>query len=181
MHQVLQTARSGNDHICASAKCRLLVSVAHASIHGHDLAGSRLAERGEFPHDLLGEFSRRSEHQTSGATRAPLIDPSQQGKAKRKGLARPGGGSPADVAPGQGVGDRRSLNGEGLGNPATGERGNDRFGQPELGKGGGHGVTSPVLACLTRPRAHEWTGSRVGRRGSPTGEKMLPWFAGEAM
>ncbi len=90
------------------------------------------------------ELTGGHEHEPtrSARLRAGAVD--DEGDAECQRLAGPGGGTAGDVAAGERVGHRQSLDGEGFVDAALGEGCDDPRGDAEVGEGRVHG--GPVLA-----------------------------------
>jgi hypothetical protein len=138
LDQVGEPPRAGDEHVDPVAQGRHLLAVPDAAVHrGHPGADGR----GQGSHDLLdlcGELTGGDEDE-GGRLPAALApcgrrrrQPGQDRQREGERLAGTGGSLPADVAPGQAVGQGGGLDGE---------RGDD---PPALERGGQHGRDAEV-------------------------------------
>ena len=93
-----------------------------AAVDGGDAYAAYLAEGREHVLDLVGELAGRGEHEAAGRLRLRPPDSLEQRKPERERLARAGLGLAAEVAAGQGVGDREGLDRERFGDVVARER-----------------------------------------------------------
>ena len=115
VHQVVQAAGSGDEHVGAAAQLADLRTVGRAAVHGgHEVAGfaGDLHARAA---DLLSQLARGADdaHARGAAAALHALERGQRGQQERCGLAGAGGGGGDDVAAFQDVGDGLLLNGRG--------------------------------------------------------------------
>ena len=93
-----------------------------AAVDGRDAYAAHLAQGREHVLDLVGELTGRREHERPRRLRLRPPDSLEQRKAERERLPRAGLGLAAEVAAGQGIGDRERLDREGFGDAVARER-----------------------------------------------------------
>ena len=116
-----------------------LATLADAAVDDGLAQAEDLGERGERVADLARELARRQQHEAARALRdgATAGQAREQRQTEREGLAAAGAAATEHVAAGQRVGDRRALDGGGLGDVARGQRVHDVAGDAEVGEGRG--------------------------------------------
>ncbi len=139
LDEIEQAARAGDEDRRAAAQGVELAPVGDAAEHRQDEAASSLAERDQLIAHLEGELARRDEDDARGVVGLGAADAGEHRDAEGEGLARAGRRLDAQVASVEPVGDRRSLDGEGLGEAFGGERVGHVGGDAERGERGGHG------------------------------------------
>ncbi len=112
LDEVGQAARAGHDHVDAGPQGCELGSEADAAVEGVDGAPHGGEEVLELVADLGGQLTGRDEHQRLGPLGRRVGDAGGERQAEGQRLAGAGGGPPAHVAPGEGVGQRGHLDGE---------------------------------------------------------------------
>ena len=141
--EVLEATGAGDDDVDALADRGDLGVLADAAEDG---AGAQPGGRGQGCEGLLDlgdELTRRREDQGArglGTARGTARgQPRDEWQQEGIGLARAGAPAAQDVASGEGVGQRRGLDGSGAGDPALGEDRDEGGGHAERAEGGAHG------------------------------------------
>ena len=119
--QVDQPAGRGDDRLDPVGDGLDLLVHVRSAVDGDDPAADGLGERCEHVVDLERQLAGRDQHQAARAAGLGVGQALEQGQAEGQRLAGAGLGLPADVAPGEGVGDREGLDGEGPQDPLVGE------------------------------------------------------------
>ena len=154
LHEVLETARAGDDDVDAAGERVDLRRGADATEHGGGAQAHRRGQRGDDRRDLVGQLTGRHEHQAPRTLglRAPAVrreaDDERQGEGD--GLARTGTATTEQVASGEGVDQRRLLDGERVVGAALGEEPHQVLGDAELGEGHRGGGELDVGRCAGR-------------------------------
>ncbi len=141
LDEVLEPARGGDDDLGAAAQRARLTADGHAAHDGGEPQLQRPGVRGEGVGHLLGQLTRRYEHQGQralGIGAAPL-GAGQQRQAEREGLARAGPAAAEDVPAGQRVRQGGRLDRERHGHPLRDERRLELGGHLQLTEGLGGG------------------------------------------
>ena len=119
--EVGEPAGAGDEHVDALTQRLALRAEAHAAVHGGDPEAVRAGEEPQLAGDLAGELAGRHEHERGGAVGAGPLAAGDDREAEGERLARAGRRLAGDVAPGEGVGERRGLDGERRVDAAGGE------------------------------------------------------------
>ena len=117
-----------------------------ATVDGLHEAPCGAAQRHEGALHLFGQLAGGHQHQPGGAVGGGLADSGHQRNAEAQCLARTRGCTAAQVSPGEGIGQRDRLHGEGFGHPAGGEGFGHPRGHAQFGKCG-HVVVSLGVRC----------------------------------
>ena len=115
---VLEAAGTGHHDVDTEVEGLARDVVRGAAVDADHAASTVVGELGQFLLHLRGQFARRHQDQGHRLAGTGLGEARHQGKAEGQGLAGAGDGLADDVAPGQGVGKRGLLNGEGFGDAA---------------------------------------------------------------
>ena len=133
-----QPAGAGDEDVDAGAQPADLRVGAHAAEDGEGLHVQRLGQRSHGRIDLGGQLAGRHEDQRARLARLARLlagrETGQQRQQEGVGLARPGAAAAQDVAPGEGVRQRRGLDREGGGDAVGIEDGGQRGGHAEAGE-----------------------------------------------
>jgi hypothetical protein len=134
-----EPARTCDDNVDASAQSADLRTGSDAA---EDSDGAQPKGTGQRAHcriDLSRELAGRCEDERPGSARPQRRGVPSQSVEQRKGervrLAGPGAAAAEHVAAGQGVGQRRGLDGKRCGDPDAAESLAERLGQTELTEG----------------------------------------------
>jgi hypothetical protein len=136
LDQVLQPSGRRHDDLGAAAQRTGLPADRHpADDRGHPQL-QRPGVRGERVGDLLGQLAGRDEDQRERKSRLGALPggTGQHGQAEGEGLARAGAAAAEHVTAGEGVGQRRALDGERHGHALGGERREQLLGHVEVGE-----------------------------------------------
>ena len=155
LHEVFETAGAGHDDVDARAKRLLLRTLADAAEDGGDSKTDGMCQRLDGRGDLRGELSRGGEDQTTWATRGQrgrgCCDTRHQRQRERDRLAAAGAAAAEHVPPGERVGKRVPLDGEGLGLARGGENVGEHCGHAEVEESRHGGAFVIVRAQLHDP------------------------------
>ena len=160
LEEVLEAAGGGDDDLDALAERLHLALHAGAAVDGEHLGLGAPAQGHELLLHLRGELTGGHEHEALGPAGRGLLDAGEQREAEGDGLAGAGGRLAADVAAGEGVGERGGLDGERLGDAEDVEALAQAGGHAEVGEGGGHGGG---FSCI------EGAGTRAHSKGGSAG------------
>ena len=169
--EVLEAAGAGDQQVDALAERVGLATLADAAVDDGLAQAEDLGERGQRVADLARELARRQQHEAARTLRdgATAGQAREQRQTEREGLAAAGAAATEHVAAGQRVGDRRALDGGGLGDVARGQRVHDVTGDAEVGEGRG-GTGSRRRRDVGEP-LHGSEGPRAPARPSWRGDR----------
>ena len=176
-HEVEQAPGAGDDDVDAGGQGLLLGLLGHAAEDGGHAQRDGVGQGPDGLGDLAGELAGGGQDQADGVTGAGHVLLGQaldQGQGEGEGLAGPGAPAAQHVAPGEGVGQGRTLDGEGGGEAAGAEVGDEvgihaqggegrRRGRGRGGGRRGGGVRPAGGGVQGRP------GGAAGRSRSPAG------------
>jgi len=136
LDQVLEAAGARNEDLHAVAQRGALAVVADAAVDGGDALASYRRDGAKSHLHLCSKLTRRDEHERRRTVRPRTRCAQHERDTEGKRLARSGGRAAADVVAGDGVGQRRRLDGKRLGDLVPPQDLHDIGGQAELSKGG---------------------------------------------
>ena len=136
--EIFEPAWRGDEYVDPAAQLLDLWGEANAAIDGKSAPVSGGKQRLELGCDLGRELARWCEHKSARQLGLRHGHHAHEGHAEGERLTGAGGGPPNDVAPGEKVGDCRSLDGERRGDAGGTQRSTDRIRHAEIGEGGGH-------------------------------------------
>jgi len=137
LHQVLKPARTGHHDVYAGSKRGYLAGLRNAAKDRGDpqvaRAGQRLQRRGDLGRQLAGG----RQYQTRRSRRAPLAfgEPAYHRNRERKRLSAACLAAAEDVSAGEGIGERRDLNREGMFDVLRGEHPDQWSAHAEIDEG----------------------------------------------
>ena len=128
LDQIFESAWSCYEDVDTFAESALLGAVSDAAIDGAHVTVEGSGERSQLLLDLLGQLSCWSQDEGAGPLPGGLVDRGEKGQTEGESLARSGGRLATNVPAGEGIGDGRLLDREGLGDLLFSKRLHKRVG-----------------------------------------------------